>query len=475
MFLMAQAAAPATTAGPGYWPFVVLLISVALIVVLITVLRVHAFLALLLAAICAGMLAPIGSLPGEPAKGHFVQAVELTTAEFGVTAGKIGIVIGLAAVIGLCLMASGGADKVVRRFIAVFGEKRSGIAILASSYVLSIPIFFDTFFMLVLPIARALALRTGRNYVMYILGICAAGVITHGLVAPHPGPLAMAEALKLDVGQTIVAGLLIGLVPLIASWFFIKWINGRMTIAVPGPSDTAALDRPESELPSFMASILPIILPIFLISAASTVAAMPGFTAEQPFLAASIEFLGNRNMALLIGAFFAVLLLVRTKRLSLGQVSEAIGPSFETAGVIILITSAGGAFGLMLKNAGVGEAIRAAAEGKEMNLIVLSWAVASVLRIAQGSTTVALLTTSAMVQPMLEGGGLPYHPVYIFIAIGFGGLILSWMNDSGFWVVGRLSGFSEKETLKTWTVMLTLISVVGMVTTLLVSKILPLV
>jgi GntP family gluconate:H+ symporter len=202
---------------------------------------------------------------------------------------------------------------------------------------------------------------------------------------------------------------------------------------------------------------------------------MPAFTAEQPLLAATIEFLGNRNMALLIGAFFAVLLLVRTKRLSLGQVSDAIGPSFETAGVIILITSAGGAFGLMLRNAGVGEAIRAAAEGKEMNLIVLSWAVASVLRIAQGSTTVALLTTSAMVQPMLEGGGLPYHPVYIFIAIGFGGLILSWMNDSGFWVVGRLSGFSEKETLKTWTVMLTLISVVGMVTTLVVSKILPLV
>ncbi len=173
--LTAQAGAPAAGAGPGYWPFVVLLISVALIVVLITVLRVHAFLALILAAIAAGLLAPIGSLPGEPAKGHFVQAVELTTAEFGSTAGKIGVVIGLAAVIGLCLMESGGADKVVRRFLAVFGEKRSGIAILASSYVLSIPIFFDTFFMLVLPIARALALRTGSNYVMYVMGICAAG------------------------------------------------------------------------------------------------------------------------------------------------------------------------------------------------------------------------------------------------------------------------------------------------------------
>ena len=474
--LIAQAGAPAAAAGPGYWPFAVLLISVALIVVLITVLRVHAFLALILAAIAAGLLAPIGSLPGEPAKGHFVQAVELTTAEFGSTAGKIGVVIGLAAVIGLCLMESGGADKVVRRFLAVFGEKRSGIAILASSYLLSIPIFFDTFFMLVLPIARALALRTGKNYVMYVMGICAAGVITHGLVAPHPGPLTMAEVMKLDVGQTIVAGLVIGLVPLVASWFFIKWANRRLVIAVPGSTDTAALDRPESELPSFLASILPVILPILLISAASTAAAIKGFATEQPFLAGAIEFFGNRNVALLVGAFLAVLLLVRTKRLSLGQVSEAIGPSFETAGVIILITSAGGAFGLMLKNAGVGEAIRAAAEGKEMNLIFLSWAVAGVIRIAQGSTTVALLTTSAMVQPMLEGAGsLPYHPVYVFIAIGFGGLIFSWMNDSGFWVVGRLSGFSEKETLKTWTALLTFISVVGLFTTLVASRVLPLV
>jgi gluconate:H+ symporter, GntP family len=470
--LMAQAAG----AGPGYWPFVVLLISVALIVVLITVLRVHAFLALILAAICAGILAPAGSLPGEPATGHFVNAVELTTREFGTTAGKIGVVIGLAAVIGLCLMESGGADKVVRRFIAVFGEKRSGIAILASSYLLSIPIFFDTFFMLVLPIALALALRTGRNYLMYVLGICAAGVITHGLVAPHPGPLAMAESLNLDVGQTIVAGLLIGLVPLTASWFFIKWVNGRMNIAPPGGAgSTAALDRPESELPSFAFSILPIILPIVLISGASTAAAVKGFATEQPFLAGAIEFFGNRNVALLIGAFFAVLLLVKAKGLSLGQVSDAIGPSFETAGVIILITSAGGAFGLMLKNAGVGEAIRAAAEGREMNLLFLAWAVASVIKTAQGSSTVALLTTAAMVQPMVAGGHLPYHPVYIFVAIGFGGLLLSWMNDSGFWVVGRLSGFSERQTLKTWTLLLAFISVVGLVTTLVASKVLPLV
>jgi GntP family gluconate:H+ symporter len=455
---------------------VVLLISVALIVVLITVLRVHAFLALILAAIAAGALSPIGSLPGEPARSHFVQAVELTTAEFGVTAGKIGVVIGLAAIIGMCLLESGAADKVVRRFLAVFGERRAGLALLASSYVLSIPIFFDTFFMLVLPIARALAQRTGRNYVLYVMAICSAGVITHGLVAPHPGPLTMAEVLKIDLGQTIIAGLLVGLVPLAASWFLIRWMDRRFALAVQGEVDTAAIDRPESALPSFGASIAPVLLPILLISAGSTVAALKGFQADHPALFRAIELAGNRNVALLVGAVAAMALLMRHRGLSLATIGDKIGPPLETAGIIILITSAGGAFGLMLKNAGVGEAIRAAAAGRDMNLVLLSWTVATVIRIAQGSGTVALLTTSAMMQPLLAAAApLPYHPIYVFLAIGFGGTTLSWMNDSGFWVVGRLSGFTERQTLKTWSVLLTFNSLVGLVATLVLSKVLPLV
>ena len=184
----------AQTAGatPDYWPFAVLGISVALIITLITVLRVHAFMALILAAFAAGLLAK--TLPGEPEKSHWVQAIELATSEFGTTAGKIGVVIALAAIIGMCLMESGAADKVVRRFLAVFGEKRAGVAILVSGYILSIPIFFDTFFMLLLPLAVAMRLRTGKDYMLYIMAICCAGVVTHSLIAPHPGPLAWRRA-----------------------------------------------------------------------------------------------------------------------------------------------------------------------------------------------------------------------------------------------------------------------------------------
>jgi gluconate:H+ symporter, GntP family len=469
--------AEAAPVSAVYWPFVVLGICVGLIVVLITVVRIHAFLALILAAMTAGLLAG-DALPVAPGASYWVTAVELTTSEFGLVAGRIAVVIAMAAVIGLCLMESGAADKVVRRFLAVFGEKRAGAAIVVSGYILSIPIFFDTFFMLLLPLAQAMAYRTGRDYLVYVMAICCGATVTHSLLVPHPGPLAMAEILRIDLGLTILVGGLVGIVPVAASWQVAKWLNRRMTIPLRESGTTrlsdlkSIIDKPESELPSFFASILPIIVPILLISVASTVAAIDGFQSGAPVLYATLEFLGNRNVALLIGAILAFSVLVRHRGLPLAQAGRMIGPSLETAGVIILITSAGGAFGLMLRNAGVGEAVQAAADGREINLIFLSWLVASVIRMAQGSATVAMLTTSAMMLPMLEAG-LPYDPVYIFMAIGFGAMTLSWMNDSGFWVVCKLSGFTEQETLKSWTVIVTVNSVVGLVTCLLLAKVLP--
>jgi GntP family gluconate:H+ symporter len=478
-----------TLATVTYWPFVVLAVSVGLVVVLITVARMPAFLALLLAAFTAGFLAQ--NLPGEPARDHWLQAVELTTAELGATAGKIAVVIALATVISLCLMESGAADKIVRRFLALFGEKHAGTAIFLSGYVISIPIFFDTFFMLLLPLARAMALRTGRNYLLYLMAICSAGIVTHSLCIPHPGPLAMAESLQVDVGLSILVGIVAGLIPAAAGWLFAAWLNQRLTIPLretPGVTLAeleAVVRRDERELPSFLFSITPIILPIALIALASLfeaalrqretfawLIATCGGPDRFPEVARWLQFAGNRNVALLIGSAVALILLVRSRRLPWREAFQSLGAPLETAGVIILITSAGGAFGLMLKNAGVGEAIKAAADGREVNLVVLAWLVAAVIRVAQGSATVAMLTTAAMVQPLL-GADLPYHPNYIFLAIGFGGMICSWMNDSGFWVVGRLSGMTEKETLKSWTILATVNSVAGLLMTLAGSWLLP--
>jgi GntP family gluconate:H+ symporter len=465
-----------------YWPFVVLLLCVGLVVFLITVVRLHAFLALILAAIAAGLLA--GPLPGEPKKSHATQAIELTTAEFGVTAGKIGVVIALASVIGMCLMESGAADKVVRRFLAIFGEKRAGFVLLLSSYILSIPIFFDTFFMLLLPVAQALALRLRKNYLLFLMAICCSAIVPHIVVAPHPGPLAMAETLKLDLGLTIVVGLGVGIVPALCAWMVAHWLNRRTTVAfrqTPGTS-VARLEQviasDERALPGFLPSILPVLLPIGLISTASFMTAFAG-AKRIPVLYPCVEFIGNRNVALVLGAAIAMWVLARQKGYSVAKVCSLIGRPLETAGVIILITSAGGAFGSMLKNAGVGDAIKAASAGREVNFVLLAWLVSSVIRVAQGSATVAMLTTSAMMVPIIypQGGeglsGLPYHPIYIFLAIGFGSIILSWMNDSGFWVVSKLSGMTERETLQSWTVITTVVSVSGLLVTLLGAAVFP--
>lgn len=479
------------------WPFVVLGVSVGLIIVLITVVRVHAFIALIIAAFSAGILAKQFEQESLPKSfighSHLWQAIELTTLEFGNVAGKIAVVIALASVIGVCMMESGAADRVVRWFLKICGSKRSGTAIAASSYVLSIPIFFDTFFMLLLPIARAMSIRTGKDYLLYVLAICCGATVTHSLCAPHPGPLAMAEALKLDLGVTIIGGIILGILPTMASWSVAKWLNKRMSIPIretPGTSlddMKAIINKPDDQLPALGWSILPVLLPIFLISLASFFDAISRRPQEFPVIISIfggvesfrsayglIEFIGNRNVALLIGAIISIIILVRVRRLDLQGISKMLGPSLETAGVVILITSAGGAFGLMLKNAGVGEAVKAVVEGHEINLIFLSWLVASVIRIAQGSATVAMLTTAAMVYPIISAGNvLPYHPIYIFAAIGFGAMIFSWMNDSGFWVVCRLSGFTEKETLKSWTVIVTVNAIVGLIECLILARLLP--
>jgi gluconate:H+ symporter, GntP family len=483
MILPSLPALAAALSDVNWWPLVVLTIGLVTIVVLITALRVHAFIALILAAILTGGLS--GQLPGEVAPGvvgkghaHWAQAVELSIAGFGSVASKIGVVIALAAVIGVCLVESGGADKVVRRALAWLGEKRAPHALFISGYVLSIPIFFETYFMLLLPLAQALHLRTGKNYMMFVLAICCGGTITHSLVAPHPGPLAMAENLHLDIGQTMLAGILAGIIPATCAW----WLAQRIAHKVNAPMrDTGGapiedleemMARPESQLPSLVASLTPVMLPLALIAMGS-LASVLGLRASAPGLYAWIEFLGDRHVALLIGAGGAMALVMNQRKIGLPEVNKMIGPRFAEAGVIILIASAGGAFGAMLKHAGVGEVSAVLARHLELNLVFLGWAISTVIRVAQGSATVAMITASSIMYPIIQFEHPPYHPIYIFLAIGFGSKMVSWMNDSGFWTVSKLSGFTETETLKSWTILVTVGSLIGLVQCLIFSKLLP--
>ncbi|HET9485814.1 MAG TPA: gluconate transporter [Chryseosolibacter sp.] len=446
-----------------YWPIVVLVLSVALVVILITKMRVHAFIALMLSAIFVGLLSP--ALPIVPGQNPIITVVELPMAEFGITAGKIGWVIALAAIIGTAMMESGAAEEIVNWLLRTLGEKRAAVALLISGYILSIPVFFDTVFLLLIPLGITLALKTGKDFVLYVVAIAGGAAITHSIVPPTPGPLIMAETLNIPLGTVILAGIITGILPAIAGLGVGKWLNRKMYIPVRMSEGhvTSVQNRPSLAL-----SVLPVVVPIVMISFTSTVEALNG---DVP---AWIAFQGNKNIAMTVGAVIAVWLWTKTQKLGLKNLEEVIGKPLEVGGVIILITSAGGAYGAMINHSGIGDAIRVTTAGFDVHYIILAWMIASVMKIAQGSGTVSMITASAIMAALMGPDvRLPYHPIYILLSIGFGSMFISWMNDSGFWVVTRMSGFTEKEGLKTWTFSLAIISMVGLLQVLLLSWIFP--
>lgn len=467
-------------------PFWILVIGIAFVVISITVFKIHPFFALLLAAVLVGILP---SSAGAPLSEHWgTAAISLATEEFGGLAGRIGIIIAMAAVIGQCLMESGAADKITRRLLAVLGRKRANLALLGSGYVLSVPVFFDTVFFLLVPLARALSLRTGGGLMIYVMAICAGAVATHSIVPPTPGPLVMVEQIPgLDLGQAILFGFLLGLPPaLLGGLWLPRRLSHRMEIPLrpiaSGASDQLQVTatRSEKELPSFLLSIAPVALPVILITGHSIVDAVQKSVADPSafvHLAYWTSFLGDKHFALFLGMAIAVAVLMRQQKYSLSKLSSAMEPALSAAGIIILITCAGGSFGAMLQHSGIGQEIQNLVSQGRISptwFIVLAWSIAAVMKVAQGSGTVAIITASAIVGSILEQGvELPYHPVYIFAAVAFGSKCISWMNDSGFWVVCKMSGFTQEETLKTWTLQLGVMGVLGLIEILILSTIFP--
>ena len=418
-------------------------------------------MALILSAILVGLVS--AEIPGD--QFHVVKAVEIPMLEFGNVAGKIAWVIALAAIIGTAMMQSGAAQKIVDWLISSLGENQAAFALLISGFVLSIPVFFDTVFFLLIPLAIALALKTKKNFVLYVMAIGGGAAITHSLVPPTPGPLIMAETLNLDLGLTIIAGLSAGIVPAIAALATGKRMNSKFEIPVRVAFENAGKDQNQ---PSLFLSLLPVLAPIILISLASVTEVIAGS------IPAWMAFWGNKNIAMAVGTAIALWLWVNQKQMGGGELWKAIGKPLEIAGIIILITSAGGAFGAMIKHSGIGMAIEIVTENFHISYILLAWLIAAVMKTAQGSSTVSMITSASIMLAIIgTGADLPYHPMYILLAIGFGALFISWMNDSGFWVVAKMSGFTEKEGLQTWTVLLAVISLVGLAQLLLMSWVLP--
>jgi GntP family gluconate:H+ symporter len=419
--------------------------------------------------------------PGEP-----VTKIARVAEAFGRTAGSIGIVIALAAVIGKAMMDSSAADRVVQAFLRLLGEKRAGSALMASGLVLSVPVFFDTVFYLLVPLARSMHRRTGREYLKYLMAITAGGAAAHALVPPTPGPLVVADILGIDLGLLVMVGLVAAVPAAAVGMTYATWLDRRMPVplrpeagGVPAPErdDAGAAPGPATDpdrLPGLLPAALPIALPVLLISA-NTIAGALGSGAGP--LTDALAILGNPNLALLISAGIAVGVYVRQRRASRSETAAMVETGLMSGGIIILITAAGGAFGAMLQAAEIGPAIEtifADERGAGLTFLLLGFGVASLMKLAQGSSTVAMITAAGMMAAMVESASLPFHTVYIATAIAGGSLVGSWMNDSGFWIFTKMGGLTETESLRSWTPLLALLGVTAMAVTIVLALLLPL-
>jgi GntP family gluconate:H+ symporter len=484
-------------------------LSVVVVLVSILALRLHAFLTLLL----AGFL--VATLTGDQALRSYAQRrvaddamspraaesfLEATAADrladaFGETAGKIGIIIALASIIGGCLLESGAASRIVDSMLRVTGAKRAPEALAASSFVLGIPVFFDTVFYLMVPLARSLRRKLGKDYVLFLMAILAGGSIAHSLVPPTPGPLQVAEIIGVEVGTMLLAGLVIGGCTSVLSLGAARLINVLVDVPLRSvddhreASDAGAATRGtgdvESELseqlertpeeeqrPPLSLSLLPIVLPVILIATASVVRTLVD-TGRLEASAATDTLLafGDKNVALALGCVGAFGLVAYTPA---GKRGSIVSRSLASGGNIILITAAGGAFGAMLRQAGIAEAVSSLTQHVPgLMLLPVAFLVTTAIRTLQGSATVAMITAAGVLQGFARADGLPYDPVYLAMAIGAGSKPISWMTDSAFWVITRMSGMTEAEGLRVISPMSTAMGVSALLVTMFFASLVP--
>ncbi len=392
---------------------------------------------------------------------------------FGSTCANIGILIAMASIIGKCLLDSGAADRIVRTALGWMGEPRAPLAFLLSGFALGIPVFFDTVFYLMIPLGKALRMQTKRNYLLYVLTIVAGATMAHSLVPPTPGPLLVAEQLGIDIGLMILAGGFVGIFSAGMGYLFATMANRIWELPLRESPDFSLADleavanRDINELPPFSLAILPIVLPVLLIG---------GYTILGPLLPdgfwkKTAATLGDKNIALVISAIIAMLMLVRQKKSAWKELAEPMQAALASGGVIILITSAGGAFGSVLQQTGVSGLIGQLSTREPALVVLLAFCITTAIRTAQGSATVAMITAVGILGGISTE--LTFHPVYLALAIGCGSKPIAWMNDSGFWVITQMSGMTESEGLKYITPMTAGMGITGLIVTLLGVKLFP--
>jgi gluconate transporter len=419
--------------------------AIALLLFLILYLRLHAFLALLLTSMALGLACGM-----QPAK-----VLKSIQAGFGEALGFIAVVIALGAIIGKFLEHSGGGRVLAEWMLRHSGRERAAWAVLGSAFLIGLPIFFEVGFIILVPIAWSLAKESGKSLLYFGLPMAAALTVTHAMVPPHPAPAAAAQLLGANLGRVILFGIALSIPMAISGGiFYALWIAKRLFIPVPAHASAGALRESGPAPPGVAVVVLLVTLPVLLIFAAS-VSEMAGSRSSTVF-----GFLGHPFVALTATTLVAICIFGFRRGLNRDAVYRMATESLVPIGTLLAIIGGGGAFKQVIVDSGVGPYAASLLASSSVSPLILAYVMAAAMRIAQGSATVAIITAAGIVAPIVRN--IPgYSPEIIVLALCCGGTVLSHVNDAGFWLVNESLGMTVPQTLRSWTVMKVITSIVG--------------
>ena len=433
------------------------LIAVICLILMVAVFKLNPFITLFVVSLALAMTS------GMP----FASVIRSFEAGVGGTLGHIAIIVALGTILGKMMAESGGSDQIAYTLIRLFGEKNIPWAMMVIGLVVGLPAFFEVGFVLLIPIAFTVARRTHTSLVLVGLPMVAGLSVVHGLVPPHPAALLAVATYKADVGRTIFYALIIGVpTAVIAGPLYAKLIAPHVQLAATNPMAEDFEDHGATHaLPPFSITLLTILLPVLLmlIGSWADVFARTGSGANQ-----AIRLIGNDDMALLIGVLFSFFTLGRMRGFSRETILRFSNECLAPTAMITLLVGAGGGFGRVLQDSGVSRAIVSVAMLTHVPVLLLAWLLAALMRLATGSATVAMTTAAGIVAPIaLHGAGV--RPELLAIATGAGSLIFSHVNDGGFWLVKEYFNMTVPQTIKTWSMCETIISLTALLFTFLVS------
>ncbi|MBO6829612.1 gluconate:H+ symporter [Allomuricauda sp.] len=435
--------------------FLAVVIGIAILLFLILKLRIHAFVALLIGSIVVGLIAGLDAN----------QIISTIQKGMGGTLGFVATVVGLGAIFGGILEASGGAKAIADFMVSKFGLKKAPAAMVVSGFLIAIPVFFDVAFIILVPMMYALQRRTGKSLLLYAIPLLAGLAITHAFIPPTPGPIAVADIIDVDLGWVILMGFIAGIpTALIAGLWFGRHISKKIFVAAPEEIE----DGTTPNLPPIGQTLMIIGLPIILILL-NTMVTAGTFGITNTTVLQLIALVGHPFSALIIANLLAWYFFGLKKGFTKDQLLKISTKSLAPAGTIILLTGAGGVFKQVLTDTGAGELLANSLSNAGIPVLAFAFISAAIVRIVQGSSTVAMITAAGLVSPLLANAELnPMQLACMVIAIASGASIFSHVNDSGFWLVGQYLGITEKQTFRSWTVMTTILAFVGMLTVSLV-------